>query len=571
MSHLRETAQHPGAPPILVFGDQNFLPTLSKGQSCVAISRLEDATLDELVELSKEVLDRYPIPVGSLLLLGSANHLHNVGSSIYAIDWCNSVEKISNSLRNVKTIPLVPILREDGPGSLGKQLMEISTWFSMVYEKNSLGVLPVWNKLVETLGKTDEDGLDLGFSDMYTIAFPDKLSPGSPLVPVKFKNSSCHTTVRGLDSVASYELVRTLLDLLQCNFATVANSEELFSAEPALQNASGKDFSQIIVCGGSNMSKIVPLITAKGYTVIDLTIPGWTPTEKNIQKLREDLLKIPDLIESAIFLDLLGNVAFRQMQLDGTMAMPYKSGGVYHFEGKVHTCSPQSLTTLIQSLKPVLDLLDGPFVFASPIPRLLFNGCCLSEEHCIGTDKPDYVNALLQDTLAFRGVCKNALLAMGKKTSWVPDFVGNLLPACNGVVEQAVGLKHIMAADGVHFTPHGYEKIAETIVKLCITHHEKSDSASSIVSAGPVTCRSKTFYWRGFVSPVGSQRPTSHTAAYKAAHRGGRGGGGGGSRGGGGKIRGKAFPDGNYAGQSNSGTGFRGRGGRNAPPYQRKN
>jgi len=311
-----------GAPPILIFSDQNFLPTLSKGDSCVAISRLEDATLDELVELAKEVLDRHTIPVGSLLLLGSANHIHNVGTSIYAADWCRSVDKICSSIRNVKTIPLVPILREDGPGSLGKQLIELSTWFSKVYDKNSLGVLPVWKKLVELLGKTDEDGLDLGFSDIYTVALPHNLFPGSPLVPFKFKNSSSHTTLRGMDSEASYELVRTLLDVLQCNFATVANSEELFSAEPAPTPAGGKDFSQIIVCGGSNMSKIVPLLRSKGYEVIDLTESGWTPTEKNIETLRETLSNIPNKDESAIFLDLLGNVAFRQEQLDGTMAMP---------------------------------------------------------------------------------------------------------------------------------------------------------------------------------------------------------------------------------------------------------
>ncbi len=100
----------------------------------------------------KEVLDRHVIPVGSLLLLGSANYIHNVGTSIYAADWCKSVYKICSSIRNVKTIPLVPILREDGPGSLGKQLIELSTWFSKVYEKNSLGILPVWKKLVELLG-----------------------------------------------------------------------------------------------------------------------------------------------------------------------------------------------------------------------------------------------------------------------------------------------------------------------------------------------------------------------------------------------------------------------------------
>ena len=96
------------APPILIFCDQNFIPTLSGGSSCIAISRLEDGTLSELVDLAAEVLERNPIPVGTILLLGSASHLHNVGTSIYAIDWCEAITKLSEKLRNVKTLPTPP-------------------------------------------------------------------------------------------------------------------------------------------------------------------------------------------------------------------------------------------------------------------------------------------------------------------------------------------------------------------------------------------------------------------------------------------------------------------------------
>jgi len=71
-------------------------------------------------------------------------------------------------------------------------------------------------------------------------------------------------------------------------------------------------------------------------------VSGWTPTEKNIETLRESLSNIPNKDESAIFLDLLGNVAFRQEQLDGTMAMPYKADGKYHIEGRF-TCAATSL------------------------------------------------------------------------------------------------------------------------------------------------------------------------------------------------------------------------------------
>jgi len=210
------------------------------------------------------------------------------------------------------------------------------------------------------------------------------------------------------------------------------------------------------------------------------------------------------------------------------------------------------MSTLIQNLKPILDLLNGPFLFASPLPRYLFNGCCLSKDHCVGTDSADYVKKLLQETLALRSVCRNSLVKMGKKKAWVPDFIGNLLPACNGIEEQAAGLKHVMAADGVHFTPHGYEKIADTVVKVCKTHLEKLDSAASLVSAGPVRVKPKTYYWRGFVSPVGSLRPTAHAAAYKAAHPGG-----------GGKWRSKPITAGKNATTPS--------GGHTAPPYYRRN
>jgi hypothetical protein len=101
-------------------------------------------------------------------------------------------------------------------------------------------------------------------------------------------------------------------------------------------------------------------------------------------------------------------------------------------------------------------------------------------------------------------------------------------------------------------TPHGYEKIADTVVKVCKTHLEKLDSAASLVSAGPVRVKPKTYYWRGFVSPVGSLRPTAHVAAYKAAHPGG-----------GGKWRSKPITAGKNATTPS--------GGHTAPPYYRRN
>jgi hypothetical protein len=230
-----------------------------------------------------------------------------------------------------------------GPGSLTKQLIEISTWFKRVYDKNTLGLLPVWSKLSEILGKSEEDGLDLGFTDTYTVAFPHSLTPGSMLVPTKFFTRSSHTTLIGFDSVATNELLRTLFDHLQCTFATAANSDDLIIREPAPQVQGGKEFTKCIVAGGSNMKKIIPHLINKGITVIDLTKTGWTPTETNIQAIRSEIKSLPEKFDGPVILDLLGNFVYRYEQLDGTLALPFKSSGKYHFAGKVQVCSDSVL------------------------------------------------------------------------------------------------------------------------------------------------------------------------------------------------------------------------------------
>jgi hypothetical protein len=512
--------------PVIVFCDQNFVPTLSGDTSCVAVARLENGSLDEIADLAIEILERHFIPPGTIILLGSVSHLASVGTTIFATDWCNTIEKLRLKLRNAKIVPAVPVLREDGPGSIGKQLIELTHWFKTVYEKNTLGCLPVWEKLTEIIGKTDEDGLDLGFTEFYTVALPLSLTPGSALVPVKFKYSSSHTTIRGVDCETSYELLCTLLNHLQKEFASGANSDNILSREPALLVSSAKDFTHCIVAGGSNMKYLCPHLNKLGITVLDLTQKGWVPTQENIIKLAEKIAEVPDNSNIPVILDLLGNIAFRYEQIDGNLALPFKYGGKYHFGGKVLVCPNAVLRNTIRTLKPVFDVIKGDSLFCSPFPRCLYNGCCSEQDHCPGVDTEDYVKSLLHDTLNLRTVCQNMLSEMGMVRMWVPDVVHKMLPACNNNTEIAVGLRHVVAADGVHFTSDGYEKMA-AVLKTCIeTQREKTTSAAvpSVSDAGGAQVpklRTKSYYWRGFVSPIGSCRPNKHSLAYRMSHPGG--------------------------------------------------
>ncbi len=225
------------SPPVILFADQNFVSTLSGGTSCIAIARLEDSNLIELMELSLEIFDRHTLPPGTLLLYGTVSHLFNAGTTAYAYDWCNLVSRISGTYRDIRVLPLIPIIREDCSGTVNRQLIEISSWFSRVYSKNTLGLTSLWQNLIDTLSSTDEDGLDLGYWETYSVAFPAMLAPGAPLTTLKFSSNTSHTTTRGMVSEVSNVLLSTLINLLQCKFATAANSEDIFSAEPASQES----------------------------------------------------------------------------------------------------------------------------------------------------------------------------------------------------------------------------------------------------------------------------------------------------------------------------------------------
>jgi hypothetical protein len=161
-------------------------------------------------------------------------------------------------------------------------------------------------------------------------------------------------------------------------------------------------------------------------------------------------------------------------------------------------------------------------------------------------DTDTYVHSLLAATISLRGVCKRGVLSLGRKDVWVPNVFGKMIPACNGVKEQAIGWKEIAAADGVHLVESGYAKMA-AVLKDCVCELLKRSHAPAPLSVSAKTGKN-TYYWRGFLSPVGSARPKNSHAAYMLTHRGG-----------GGKTRG--FP-------ANIGQA---RDNRSRPPYYRKN
>jgi len=136
-------------PLVIIVGDQNFVPFLKIEQSgpdtgsglntvtrCCAVVRLENVSLSDLVDITMEVFDREKnIPPGSVILVGSGSHLYRNGSSQYASDWCLASHRLTTRYKDMHVGPLAPIFREDVPGSVAKDLLQIATWFAQTYAK----------------------------------------------------------------------------------------------------------------------------------------------------------------------------------------------------------------------------------------------------------------------------------------------------------------------------------------------------------------------------------------------------------------------------------------------------
>jgi hypothetical protein len=88
-----------------------------------------------------------------------------------------------------------------------------------------------------------------------------------------------------------------------------------------------KNEKNIVCIGASILRQLIPFLQAAGYSITDLTQPGWIATEDNINSLIKKMSDLNLAPGFSVILDLVGNCTYRYSQFDGTLALPYKEGG----------------------------------------------------------------------------------------------------------------------------------------------------------------------------------------------------------------------------------------------------
>jgi hypothetical protein len=203
-----------------------------------------------------------------------------------------------------------------------------------------------------------------------------------------------------MDHKTTDELIRTLINLLQQNF-TIATCPEGILPRALPMIADPKDGKHIVCIGSSIIKQTIPYLKALGYSVTDLSRPGWLATPDNIASLIVQLANIKLAPGFAVVFDLLGNTSHRYEQFDGMQSLPQNEGGRYHMPGPVVMCEPETYRKIVKTLGPILlSAQDATKVSVPPLPRYIFSPCCNNTTHCSNLDKEGAAEKLLKKNVA---------------------------------------------------------------------------------------------------------------------------------------------------------------------------
>jgi len=213
--------QQDGKPVVLIVSDQNYVPIWpsSNCETSVAVIRLANGGLHELVDLLMEVFDRKNLPDGSVVLVGSVSHLHRVGVGSYSREWTQVVSRLGRRWPNIRVCPLAPLIRENCSGGVARELVELASWLSKVYSGSINGLRDLWNLCVTRTIERSAGQTKLSYVESYTITVPSSLEQNALAKPTTYYSTSSRPSILyGIDQGTVSELIEATRSVLNRDF-----------------------------------------------------------------------------------------------------------------------------------------------------------------------------------------------------------------------------------------------------------------------------------------------------------------------------------------------------------------
>ena len=127
------------------------------------------------------------------------------------------------------------------------------------------------------------------------------------------------------------------------------------------------------------MSRVIPHIKAKGFSVLDFTEKSWHLSKNSLEQLTGKLRSAELNPLSVTVHNLFGNTSIRFRQRDDTLSLAVKLDGVkgWHLAGEAVYTPDSILRDLVNLVCSLDQVLRGRAkIFIPPILRNVFSSCC---------------------------------------------------------------------------------------------------------------------------------------------------------------------------------------------------
>jgi hypothetical protein len=162
--------------------------------------------------------------------------------------------------------------------------------------------------------------------------------------------------------------------------------------------------TRYIFVGASHASRLASALREAGAEVADISVPGWTISEANVESSAALLREILDEKwegDTVIMYQLFDNTTFYCVSADGSAVLPKKSreDGKYHIVGALSLVDRDTFKQLF-SVAVSLLRAGGQHkkVIITPLMRYAAENCCDDPAHC--TNRGGNLNTILSEGLS---------------------------------------------------------------------------------------------------------------------------------------------------------------------------
>ena len=534
------------SPTCFILSDQNFPPALPGNgiDNCVAVIRVEDATLRDLVTTFMRLTRGCDLGVGSVVLLSSLNHLGRVGTAAYAEDLVAAFLEFRSTFGGqVRALHGFPINSQPLTDQLTiRSLMEIEAWLSSTDQRRS-----------HSLGRTSEF-----FSNNFLRTNEvNKSDLAAAVMPLRLP-SSLFTTERtshvglGWPKMVSILpaftqdsekiLLKVLFDELNLEFALKVDPEPVLDRLlPTLEDCRRQT---IIVGGGSHAGRIAEALKPTYPEVVDLSVRGWRLSPTTASDLAEDIAGILEDVaaeDCTIILQIYDNAIYKSVDGD-SWSDPVKLGGKYHIPGKLEVAGEAEVKILFEAAMPILRTARGAnIIIVGPLPRYAVDKCCADSSHITNFGDTDYLPLMAEKLKNLAKNVKNLVFMRRMKGVRIVNPM-TLMGLAGNPPKTGEELREAWGPDPVHPSPTAYKTMAEAIILDMGQSPSPAPSSSPAPASGPVRSGVRTEKRESWTSHTqlvadrkgkwaggpshnsGQNRPRGRGRGHFYGHRGNRGG-----------------------------------------------